>query len=227
MASGVFSWIVLWRMIMLTWSAMPTSAYAATESGSEREIPNSIVASPKMATAISSTRPVCFGGGQDDQDQRHEQRAGFERARQDAVAHRVGVQHVDGIHRQQRSGSAEQDREHVERHGARAAPGDSRQTPALRGSPPPGCGRSLFDRRDVQRHQREHGDQRPARRGSRRRGRRRRRRSTSPVSAGPVTELIELGRRVERHGAHEQPPRHQRRAGWTGGPGFRTTTPDR
>jgi hypothetical protein len=44
--SGVDSWMAVLRMTTLTWSAMPTTTYASTERGNERERPKRMVATP-------------------------------------------------------------------------------------------------------------------------------------------------------------------------------------
>ena len=55
--SGVESWMRVERATWLTWSAMPATASASTESGKERESPKTAAAAPKARTAKSNARP--------------------------------------------------------------------------------------------------------------------------------------------------------------------------
>ncbi len=56
-ASGVPSWMMIWRATMLTSSAMPATTSEANESQKSREKPKAMVASPNTATATNSARP--------------------------------------------------------------------------------------------------------------------------------------------------------------------------
>ena len=124
-ASGVESWIAVPRSTTLTASAMPATMYASTESGNQRDSPNTIVAMPYTATAASNAPARPSESRQEDQHRRHRERAELERRREQAVADLADREDVARVDRQQRRRAAENHREHVERHAAehdRAAP---------------------------------------------------------------------------------------------------------
>ena len=114
-ASGVSSWIIVWRTTTLTMSAAPVTHSAASDSANEVDRPKTSVARPNTAIAAEQLGAGVARDRPARQHDRHRQRAQRRRAAQQAQAPGADVQDVLGEDRQQRHRAAEQHREQVER----------------------------------------------------------------------------------------------------------------